>query len=109
MNTLNNGAIPFLPNDVAVEVSSVITKEGAVPLAIGDLPVAIQGLIYFIKSFERVAAEAAVTGDYKTALLTMTINPLVPGDKVAHAILDEMMEAQKDYLPQFYKSGVLQK
>ena len=103
VNTLNNGAIPFLPNDVAVEISAVITKEGPIPLALGDLPVATQGLVCSIKSFERVGAQAAVTGDYKTALLAMAINPLVPGDKVAKAILDEMMVAHKEYLPQFYK------
>lgn len=31
-------------------------------------------------AFERLGAEAAVTGDYQTALLAMTINPLVPSD-----------------------------
>ena len=103
VNTLNNGAIPFLPNDVAVEISSVVTKDGPIPLTIGDqIPVAAQGLIYSIKSFERVAAEAAVTGDYNTALLAMVINPLVPGDKIAKVILDEMLEAHKKYLPQFF-------
>ena len=104
VNTLNKGAIPFLPNDVAVEVSAVITKEGPIPLPVGDsIPVAAQGLIYSLKSFERVAAEAAVTGDYNTALLAMVINPLVPGDNVAKTILDEMLEAHKEYLPQFNK------
>lgn len=109
VNTINNGALPFLPKDTVVEVSSVITKEGPKPLAIGDLPMACQGLIYSIKSFELAAIEAAVTGDYKKALLAMVINPLVPGDKVAKQILDEMLEAHKDYLPQFYKDGVLKK
>lgn len=33
----------------------------------------------------------------------MTINPLVPSDKVAKQILDEMLEAHKEYLPQFFK------
>lgn len=107
VNTLNNGAIPFLPNDVVVEVSSIITKNGPVPIAVGDLPVACQGLVYSIKSFERVAAEAAVTGDYKKALLAMVINPLVPGDKIAKEILDEMMEAHKKYLPKFFQSEKL--
>ena len=108
VNTLNNGAIPFLPSDVAVEVSSVITRNGPVPLAVGDsIPVAAQGLIYSLKSFERVAAEAAVTGDYATALLAMVINPLVPGDVIAKTILDEMLEAHKKHLPQFFKGGVL--
>ena len=109
VNTLNNGSIPFLPNDVAVEISSIVTKEGPVPIAVGELPIAAQGLIQSIKSFERVAAEAAVSGDYKTALLAMVINPLVPGDEIAKVILDEMMEAHKEYLPQFFKNGVLQK
>jgi len=109
VNTVNNGALPFLPKDVIVEVSSVITKEGPIPLAIGDLPVACQGLIHSIKAFELAAVEAAITGDYKKALLAMVINPLVPGDKVAKQILDEMLEAHKDYLPQFYKDGVLKK
>lgn len=101
VNTRNNGAIASIPNDSAVEVNCVITKEGPVPIAVGDIPVAARGLVQQIKSFERVASEAAVTGDYQTALLAMTINPLVHSDKVAKQILDEMLAAHKEYLPQF--------
>lgn len=102
VNTRNNGAIASIPDDSAVEVNCIITKEGPKPVSIGDLPVAVRGLVQQIKSFERVAAEAAVTGDYNTALLAMTINPLVPSDKIAKQILDEMLEAHKEYLPQFF-------
>lgn len=102
VNTRNNGAIASIPNESAVEVNCIITKEGPKPISVGDLPVAVRGLVQQIKSFERVAAEAAVTGDYNTALLAMTINPLVPSDKVAKDILDEMLEAHKEYLPQFF-------
>ncbi|WP_233414613.1 6-phospho-beta-glucosidase [Thermaerobacillus caldiproteolyticus] len=103
VNTQNNGAIASIPNESAVEVNCVITKEGPKPIAVGDLPVAVRGLVQQIKSFERVAAEAAVTGDYNTALVAMTINPLVPSDTIAKQILDEMLEAHKEYLPQFFK------
>ncbi|WP_191560379.1 6-phospho-beta-glucosidase [Metabacillus idriensis] len=103
VNTMNNGAIASLPYDSAIEISSVITKDGPKPLAIGDLPVAVRGLVQQIKSFERVAAEAAVTGDYNTALLAMTINPLVASDTTGKKILDEMLEAHKVHLPQFFK------
>lgn len=102
VNTRNNGAIASIPDDSAVEVSCVITKDGPKPITVGKLPVAIRGLVQEIKSFERVAAEAAVTGDYRTALLAMTINPLVPSDTIAKQILDEMLEAHKAYLPQFF-------
>ncbi|UCZ53844.1 6-phospho-beta-glucosidase [Bacillus shivajii] len=103
VNTINQGAIASIPTDSAVEVNCIITKNGPKPIAIGDFPVTVRGLVQQIKSFERVAAEAAVTGDYNQALVAMTINPLVPSDKIAKEILDEMFEAHKDYLPQFKK------
>ncbi|PLT28845.1 6-phospho-beta-glucosidase [Peribacillus deserti] len=103
VNTRNNGAIASLPDDSAVEVSCVITKEGPKPISVGDLPVAVRGLVQQIKSFERVAAEAAVTGDYDKAVLALTINPLVASDKLAKQIVDEMLEAHKEHLPQFFK------
>ncbi|PGK51132.1 6-phospho-beta-glucosidase [Priestia megaterium] len=102
VNTINNGAIKGIPDESAVEVSCMITKDGPKPIVMGELPVAVQGLVQQIKSFERVAAEAAVTGNYDTALLAMTINPLVPSDKVGKVILDEMLEAHKAYLPKFF-------
>ncbi|MFJ5964156.1 6-phospho-beta-glucosidase [Bacillus sp. NPDC093026] len=104
VNTLNRGAIASIPAESAVEVNCIITKDGPKPIATGDLPVAVRGLVQQIKSFERVAAEAAVTGDYETALVAMTINPLVPSDEVAKQILDEMLEAHREYLPQFFTS-----
>lgn len=106
VNVRNNGAIAGIPADSAVEVSCLITKEGPKPIHIGELPVPVRGLVQQIKSFERVAAEAAVTGNYQTALLAMAINPLVPSDSVAKEILDEMLEAHMDYLPQFHLSIV---
>ena len=102
VNTRNNGAIASIPDDSAVEISSVITKDGPKPIAIGDLPVAVRGLVQQIKSFERLSAEAAVTGDVDLAVLALSINPLTPSDTVAREIVDEMMEAHKEHLPQFF-------
>ncbi|ASN03608.1 6-phospho-beta-glucosidase [Virgibacillus necropolis] len=107
VNTMNRGAIASIPDESAVEISCVITKDGPIPLAIGDLPVATRGLVQQIKSFERIAAEAAVTGDYNKAVLALTINPLTPSDAIAKQIVDEMMEAHKEYLPQFFKDKVI--
>jgi len=106
VNVRNNGAIASIPSDSAVEVSCVITKDGPKPISVGDLPVPVRGLVQSIKSFERVAAEVAVTGDYNTALLAMTINPLVPSDTMAKEMLDELFEAHMEYLPQFKLSVV---
>ncbi|PAV28433.1 6-phospho-beta-glucosidase [Virgibacillus profundi] len=107
VNTMNRGAIASIPDESAVEISCVITKDGPIPLVMGDLPVAARGLVQQIKSFERIAAEAAVTGDYNKAVLALTINPLTPSDAIAKQIVDEMMEAHKDYLPQFFEKEVI--
>lgn len=104
VNTMNNGAIASIPHDSAVEISCVITKDGPKPIAMGDLPVQVRGLVQQIKSFERISAEAAVTGDYNKAVLALTINPLVASDKLAKQIVDEMLEAHKEHLPQFFKA-----
>lgn len=101
VNTLNNGAIRDFREDSAAEMSCVITKEGPKPLSVGYLPVAVSGLVTEIKSFEILAAKAAVEGDYNAALQALCINPLIPSDGLAKTILDEMMEAHKEYLPQF--------
>ncbi|MEG2290947.1 MAG: 6-phospho-beta-glucosidase [Clostridium sp.] len=105
VNTRNNGAISDIPKDSAVEISCVITKDGPVPCVVGELPIATQGLIKQIKTFEILSVEAAIEGSYDKALLAMTINPLVPSDTLAKKILDEMLEAHEQYLPKFHSES----
>ena len=50
---------------------------------------------------EETTIRAAITGDYGAALHAFTINPLVPGGKMAKTLLDELLLAHKDHLPQF--------
>ena len=101
VDTLNNGAITNLPNDVVVEVSSVITKDGPQPVQIGDLPWEVVGYVQALKAFEVLLTNVAVSGNYNDALYCMTLNPQVQSEAKARLILDEMLEAHKDYLPEF--------
>ena len=102
VNTKNNGTLKQFEDESAVEVSCYIGKNGPVPVeTVTDLPVFAQGLVGQIKSFERLAAEAAYTGDYNTALLAMVTNPLVADDVRGRKLLNEMLVANKEHLPQF--------
>lgn len=103
VDTLNNGAISNLPDDVVVEVSSIITKDGPKPISVGALPTQVVGLIQQLKAFEILTTNVAVSGNYNDALVAMSINPLVQSEITAKKILDEMLEAHKEYLPQFFK------
>ncbi|ERI93106.1 6-phospho-beta-glucosidase [Clostridiales bacterium oral taxon 876 str. F0540] len=103
VNTVNRGVMPEFEYDEVVEITSMITKNGPIPIPIGRLPKAAKGLVQQIKSFEIAAAEAAVSGDYNKALLAMMINPLVYSQRYGKIVLDELLEAHKEYLPQFCK------
>lgn len=101
VNTKNNGAIKGLDDQSVVELNAVITNHGAIPLVTGALPESITGIIHAVKAYEMVACQAAVTGNYEKALVAMTINPLVSGDKKAKMILDDLLLKNEEYLPQF--------
>ncbi|MHC1684207.1 MAG: 6-phospho-beta-glucosidase [Clostridiaceae bacterium] len=104
VSTRNNGALADLPYDCAVEVSSIITGKGPMPINFGKFPAAQRGMVQVMKAMEEITIEAAITGDYGKALQAFTINPLVPSGKIARTLLNEMLVAHKKHLPQFAAS-----
>ena len=103
VNTVNNGTTPDLPENTVLKTNAMIDRDGAHPLTYGKLPVKIRGLIQSVKAYEELTVTAAVTGDYNTALMALSVNPIVPSSNAAKSILDEMLEANKNYLPQYFK------
>lgn len=103
VNVRNNGAVSNLPSESAVEIACVITKDGPKPIATGELKPQINGTIQTIKSFERMVCEAAIHGDRDLAVTALNMNPLCPSDTLANTVIDELIEAHKEYLPQFKK------
>jgi 6-phospho-beta-glucosidase len=103
LNVSNKGILPFLPDDASIEVNCVVTKQGPIPVAVTNIPPAAPGLIHAVKTYERLAIDAAVTGDRGLALQALAVNPLVPSVNVAEKMLNEMLEANKAYLPNFFK------
>lgn len=89
VSTKNEGAVPDLPADCVVEVTAYVGGQGARNVAFGELPTAEKGWLQVMKAMELLTIEAAVTGDYNTALQAFTINPLVPsGETAKRSIVD---------------------
>lgn len=101
VNVRNCGAISNLPYDSAVEIACIITSDGPKPITVGELKPQINATIQMIKSFERLVCEAAVSGNRDIAIAALNVNPLIPSDKLANILFDELLEAHKAYLPQF--------
>lgn len=104
VNVKNNGTILDLPENVVIETNCIIDKRGAHPIQIGHVPAKIRGLMQIVKAYEELTIEAAVKGDYYTALQALTIHPLIPSSEIAKKILDEILKENKNYLPQFYNN-----
>ena len=51
-----------------------------------------------------MVAEAAVTGNKDLAVAALVANKLCDSDAVANEVFDELCEAHKDYLPEFYNA-----
>lgn len=101
VSTQNNGAIADLPYDCIVEVSSIITAHGPEPMNWGSFDPSIRGILQLQKAMEECVIEAAYTGDYGKALQAFTVNPLITSGHACKALLNEMLVANKKYLPQF--------
>ncbi len=47
------------------------------------MPLEISGLVNQVKAYELLTAEAGITGDYETALMALSTNPLIPSVNIA--------------------------
>jgi 6-phospho-beta-glucosidase len=103
VNAPNRGAVPGLPENAVLELPCVVNASGIFPLRMNAVPQEVWGLIAAVKNYEQLAVKAAVSGDRDTALLALMAHPLVGDYEIAVPLLDEMLEANRAYLPQFYK------
>ena len=99
--TENKGAIPDLPYDAVVEVSSRITSHGAEPIAWGKFDAPERGMLQLMKAMEETIIDAALTGNYGRLLQAFQLCPVINHGKKAKALMDEMLVAHKKYLPRF--------
>ena len=101
VSTQNNGAITDLPYDCIVEISSIITGKGAMPLNWGKFNSAERGWVQCMKGMEECVIKSAIAGNYGLLLQAFLLNPLVKSGTCAKELLDELLVAHKKYLPQF--------
>ena len=98
--TENRGAIPNMPYDAMVELPAYIGKNGPEVIARDPIPLFQQGLMMQQLNSEKLLVEGCIEGSYEKVLQAFTLNKTVPSMNVAKAILDDMIEANKDYWPE---------
>lgn len=102
VNTQNKGCIPYLADDDVVEIACVIDRNGATPIPVKHAGNEhIRTLVSRWKAYEHYTVKAAVTGDRDAAICAILSNPIISNYYSAIACFDEMLEAHKEYLPQY--------
>ena len=101
----NQGAIPGLPDDAVVETTAVVDATGAHPLPQRALPPDMLGLVQHAKAYERLAVKAACSGSRDDLVRALLANPLVGQYPLASELADEVLSANRAYLPRFSPSG----
>jgi 6-phospho-beta-glucosidase len=102
VNVRNDGALPDLPDDAVVEILARIDRDGAHPIPVAPLAPEMLGLVEHVKAYERLAVQAATTGDRTIALKALMTNPLAGDYRTAVPLLDALLEENRQHLPRFF-------
>jgi 6-phospho-beta-glucosidase len=100
----NGGAVSGLPDEAVVEVPALVDRDGAHPVPVAPLAPDMLGLVQAVTAYEELTIRAALTGDVATALRALMANPLVRQWDIAAPLLDELLDANRAYLPRFFQT-----
>jgi len=99
----NKGAIENFDSTGMVEIPCIVGSNGPEPLSIGRIPQFQKGLMEQQVSVEKLVVEAWEEGSYQKLWQAITLSKTVPSASVAKQILDDLIEANKDYWPTLTK------
>ena len=102
VNVRNNGAVKEWPADWVLEMPAKVDSKGVHPLPADPLPASCFGLISQVKMYELLTVEAAVHGDRNAMYQALLTNPLGPSADRVQEVMDDMLETNKQWLPQFF-------
>ena len=103
VNVRNHGAVKDWPADWVLEMPARVDRQGIHPLPSDPLPATCFGLIASVKVYEILTVQAAVHGDRNAAYQALLAHPLGPSADKVQEVLDDMLEMNKQWLPQFFK------
>ncbi|MGW5902430.1 6-phospho-beta-glucosidase [Streptomyces althioticus] len=98
VNTLNNGTLPFLPDDAVIEVPAAVTTKGAAPLPVEPLDPLLTGLMANVTAYEDLALEAALHGGRDRVFRALLAHPLIGQYAYADRLTDDLIAHNREHL-----------
>lgn len=103
-NVRNEGMITNLPADCCAEGPIYVDRTGLHKTVVGDLPPQCAALNLTNINVQRLAVEAALSGDPERIVQACALDPLTAAVltlKEIREMASDMLEAEKEWLPQF--------
>ncbi|MFL5952189.1 MAG: 6-phospho-beta-glucosidase [Gaiellaceae bacterium] len=97
----NEGTIVGMAADDVVEVPARIDRMGATALPQAPVAPELLGLMQHVAAYERLAVQAAVTGDRSLVHKALLTHPLIAQDAVSVELVDRLLDAGAQHLPLF--------
>ena len=98
----NEGTITGLAEDDVVEVLSTVDRRGVTPLPQPPVAPELLGLMQHVVAYERLAAQAALSGDPVDVRKALLAHPLVGQHPLSEELAERLLEAGATHLPQFH-------
>lgn len=95
--TRNRGLIDNFPSDAVVEVAGTLGSQGVKGIPYGSIKPFYKGLMENQYAYEELTCQAWMERDYTKALQALALNRTVNDFDKARAVLDDLMEANKEY------------
>ncbi|MDF2884845.1 MAG: malH1 [Clostridiaceae bacterium] len=96
----NNGAISNFDPTGMVEIPCLVGSKGPEPIVMGKIPQFQKGMMEQQVSVEKLVVEAWIEKSYQKLWQALTLSKTIPSASVAKLILDELIEANKEYWPE---------
>lgn len=102
----NNGAIENFDSTAMVEIPCIVGSNGPEPLSIGKIPQFQKGLMEQQVSVEKLVVEAWIEKSSQKLWQAIILSKTVTGADVAKSILEDLIEANKEYWPQLEEKAL---
>lgn len=95
----NKGAISNFDPQAMVEVPCIVGCNGPEPLCQGEIPLFEKGMMEQQAGVEKLLVQGWIEGSYQKVWQAFTLSKTIPSARVAKLILDDFIEANKEYWP----------
>jgi len=102
VNVPNRGTVPNLPDEAILELPAVATASGLRPMQMPEFSDLLASIVTRKLTAVELTVDAALSGDRRLMVEALLADGAVRDPDTARKLAEELLEAQRRYLPNFF-------